>query len=108
MKRSLPVVFGAAFVLAACGGGNAPEPKSPEGAIPSSDAPAQPTETTAAVKAPGEAQPGDTARCPVSGEEFEVQATSPSLEHAGKTYYFCCSGCKKKFENDPSTFLNKT
>ena len=60
------------------------------------------------VKAPGEANVGDTTTCPVSGEEFVVEATSPKVEHEGKTYYLCCSGCKKKFESDPAKFVNKT
>ncbi|MBX3203950.1 MAG: YHS domain-containing protein [Labilithrix sp.] len=60
------------------------------------------------VKAPGEAEVGDTTRCPVSGEEFVVEATSPKVEHAGKTYYLCCGGCKKKFEENPEKFLNKS
>ncbi|MDF2695924.1 MAG: Lead, cadmium, zinc and mercury transporting ATPase, partial [Labilithrix sp.] len=42
------------------------------------------------------------------GEEFVVEASSPKAEHNGKTYYFCCSGCKKKFESSPETFLGKT
>lgn len=57
-----------------------------------------------AVKAPGDANVGDTTKCPVSGEEFVVDANSPHAEHNGKTYYFCCSGCKKKFESDPAKF----
>ena len=60
------------------------------------------------MKAPGEATIGDTTKCPISGEEFVVDASSPKVEHNGKTYYFCCSGCKKKFEADPAKFLNKT
>lgn len=60
------------------------------------------------VKAPGEANVGDTTKCPVSGEEFVVEASSPKVEHEGKTYFFCCSGCKKKFESDPAKYLNKS
>jgi Cu+-exporting ATPase len=57
-----------------------------------------------AVKPIGEASVGDTTKCPVSGEEFVVAADSPKAEHEGKTYYFCCAGCKKKFESDPKKF----
>ena len=60
------------------------------------------------VKAPGEANVGDTTKCPVSGEEFVVEATSPKVEHGGKTYYLCCGGCKKKFEENPAKFLNQS
>ena len=60
------------------------------------------------LKAPGEATVGDTTKCPVSGEEFVVEASSLKAEHGGKTYYFCCAGCKKKFESNPDKFLNKS
>ena len=72
----------------------------PEAAAPTGDAAKAAPATT--VKEPGDAKVGDTAKCPVSGEEFTVEATSPKVEHDGKTYFFCCAGCKKKFEADPS------
>ena len=28
-------------------------------------------------------------------------------EHSGKKYYFCCAGCREKFESDPVKYLNK-
>ena len=28
------------------------------------------------------------------------------LDHAGKTYYFCCGGCLEKFRADPDRYLN--
>ncbi len=85
-----------------CGGSNPPP------ATPST--PTAPTTTPAAsgdVKAPGEAKVGDKTTCPVSGEEFVVTENSPKMEHNGKTYYFCCSGCDAKFKKDPEQFLNK-
>ena len=27
-------------------------------------------------------------------------------DHAGRTFYFCCSGCLDKFQADPAKFLN--
>jgi YHS domain-containing protein len=60
------------------------------------------------VKAMGDAKVGDTTKCPVSGEDFVVDAHSEKSEHGGKTYYFCCPGCKKKFDASPEKFLNKT
>lgn len=70
--------------------------------------PAEPPSAAAAApfKAPGEARVGDRTRCPVSGEEFVVTASSPSAEYDGKTYYFCCPGCDAKFKADPKKFLN--
>lgn len=90
----------------ACGG--EPAPAAP--AAPSShDAPDAAAKTSAAdIKAPGEAKVGDTTKCPISGEEFVVEATSPKAEVDGKTYYFCCAGCKKKFEADPAKYTKKS
>ena len=89
--------------LAACGGEAAQKPAEapPQGA-------AKPPASNAKIVAPGEAKIGDTSKCPVSGEEFVVDATSPKAEHEGKTHYFCCSGCKKKFESDPKKFLSQS
>ena len=56
------------------------------------------------VKAPGEAKPGDASRCTVTGEEIDVEASTPHSEHNGKTYYFCCTGCKKKFDAEPGKY----
>jgi YHS domain-containing protein len=48
---------------------------------------------------------GQKATCPVSGNEFTVAADSPSAVHEGATHYFCCGGCKGKFEANPASFL---
>jgi len=95
------VVLGA---TTACGGGDAV----PTPSVPS--APGAPATPAAAgdLKAPGEAKVGDKTKCPVSGEEFTVEATSQKVEHDGKTYYFCCGGCKKKFEADPAKYTKKS
>ncbi len=91
-------VLACAFALSACGGA-AKEPASPGGEH-------HEEKPTAAgdVKAPGEAKPGDKSRCTVTGEELDVTADTPHSEYNGKTYYFCCPGCKKKFDADPSKF----
>ncbi len=57
------------------------------------------------VVAAGEAGIGDVTECPVSGEKFVITEDSPSLEHGGKTFYFCCAGCKGKAEAEPDKFL---
>ncbi len=45
-----------------------------------------------------------SAVCPVTGE-----AANPEIfiEHEGTKYYFCCEDCKKKFQADPDTYLQK-
>ena len=73
--------------------------------------PPQPVDAHAAAPAatplvaPGDAKLGDRTRCPVSGEEFVVDADSPKAEYAGKTYYFCCPHCATKFQADPKAFV---
>lgn len=54
--------------------------------------------------APAAAAPAASAVCPVSGETFTPDASSPRSEYNGKTYVFCCGGCKKKFDADPGKF----
>jgi YHS domain-containing protein len=61
----------------------------------------------AGAKAPGTAKVGDKSVCIVSGEEITVAADSPKVEHEGKTYYFCCGGCAKKFQADPKKYLDR-
>jgi P-type Cu+ transporter len=42
---------------------------------------------------------------PVCGMSVDPSAAKATHEHAGKTYYFCCGGCKKKFIADPAKYL---
>jgi len=35
----------------------------------------------------------------------DPSAGKPSLEHGGRTFKFCCAGCKAKFEGDPTAYL---
>lgn len=86
--------------LVACAGAGTPDAKTPAPAAPAAAATKDPS-----LKLPGEAKPGDKTTCPVSGEEFVVEATSPKVEHDGKTYYFCCSGCDKKFQANPAKYV---
>ena len=65
------------------------------------------TPAAAKVVMPGEAVVGDTTTCLASGETFVVTAESPKATHEGKTYYFCCPGCEKKFAADPASYLAK-
>lgn len=99
-KLALFLLVGASFVYGC--GGSTPSPVSPAPAA--SEAPA--AQAKANVKAPGEAAIGDTTTCPVSGEEFVVTGGSPVAEYQGKTYYFCCAGCAKKFEAEPTKFVH--
>ena len=46
------------------------------------------------------------AKDPVCGMEVDPEEAAASVEHEGKTYYFCAEGCKEKFESEPEKFIN--
>ncbi|AEB11778.1 YHS domain-containing protein [Marinithermus hydrothermalis] len=43
---------------------------------------------------------------PVCGMEVDPKTASFSTEYQGKTYYFCCKGCKNAFDKDPEKYLS--
>ncbi len=42
------------------------------------------------------------ARDPVCGMDVETASAEHRFEYEGRTWYFCCSGCRNAFERDPS------
>ncbi len=44
-------------------------------------------------------------RDPVCGMTVDPDAGKQSLVHEGRTYHFCCDGCRKKFEAAPQDYL---
>jgi Cu+-exporting ATPase len=42
---------------------------------------------------------------PVCGMSVDPVRAKASFDYAGKSYYFCCAGCKEKFSADPQKFL---
>jgi len=42
---------------------------------------------------------------PVCGMTVETEGAAASLEHDGKTYYFCCHHCLEKFRAEPTKYL---
>ena len=42
---------------------------------------------------------------PVCGMVEPPGAGWPRVEHAGRTYAFCCGGCQQRFERDPERYL---
>ena len=44
--------------------------------------------------------------CPVTGDKIASikDAVGQSI-YKGKTYYFCCDGCKPRFDKDPAKFV---
>ena len=45
---------------------------------------------------------------PVCGMTVAVTADTPSVEHGGTTYRFCCEGCASSFARDPARYLAST
>jgi P-type Cu+ transporter len=45
-------------------------------------------------------------RDPVCGMTVDPARAAAHVEHAGKTYYFCCAGCAGKFRAEPAKYLN--
>jgi Cu+-exporting ATPase len=43
---------------------------------------------------------------PVCGMDVDPATARHRLDHAGKTYCFCCGGCLDKFRADPDHYLN--
>ena len=44
---------------------------------------------------------------PVCGMTVATTAASHPLAHDGVTYYFCCTGCRRKFELDPAAYVTR-
>jgi YHS domain-containing protein len=44
---------------------------------------------------------------PVCGMQVDEKSAAGTHEHKGKTYYFCCPGCKASFSRDPEKYLLK-
>ena len=58
-------------------------------------------ETTAAATPAAAAR---EARDPVCGMSVEVATAQHRAEHAGRTYYFCCGGCRERFLASPDRY----
>lgn len=44
---------------------------------------------------------------PVCGMEVDEKAASAKSDYRGKTYYFCCSGCKESFDKEPEKYVRE-
>ena len=42
----------------------------------------------------------------VCGMKVDSNTAPASTVHEGKTYYFCCRGCKTTFEKSPEKYLS--
>lgn len=48
-----------------------------------------------------------THKDPICGMQVEESAAAGQSEYEGKTYYFCSTGCKAKFEADPAEYADE-
>jgi len=70
------------------------------GALAGAAGAAYASSTTAPVSAPAAVDP-------VCGMTVAATAASHPLVHDGVTYYFCCTGCRRKFELDPAAYVTR-
>ena len=52
-------------------------------------------------------EPEHFASDPVCGMRVDPESSSHHFDHNGQTYWFCCSGCRIKFQADPEKYLNR-
>jgi len=45
---------------------------------------------------------------PVCGMQVDEQQAAGQSEYKGQTYFFCSSGCKTKFDQNPEQFVSKS
>jgi xanthine dehydrogenase accessory factor len=60
---------------------------------------------------PGEQSGGSPPRAsrdPVCGMTVGTDASSYPVEHEGVTYYFCCAGCRRSFQENPAAYLKES
>jgi xanthine dehydrogenase accessory factor len=48
--------------------------------------------------------PASQALDPICGMTVEVATARHTAEHAGRTYYFCCGGCRQRFLAEPERY----
>lgn len=62
--------------------------------------------SAAPVKAKPQTAKAAALICPVTKEKIaSVKDAAGSSTYQGKTYYFCCAGCKPMFDKDPAKYV---
>lgn len=49
--------------------------------------------------------PATQALDPICGMTVEIATARHTAEHAGRTYYFCCGGCRQRFLAEPERYI---
>ena len=47
----------------------------------------------------------DALKDPVCGADIKASEAAAVSEFNGRTYYFCCPGCKHAFDQEPEKYL---
>ena len=75
----------------------------------STRAPASPSSTHASAsparRRSRRESPGERAIDPVCGMSVSADESQPNAEHDGRTYWFCCDGCRERFLENPEPHL---
>ncbi len=50
---------------------------------------------------------GTWAKCPVSGDVFQVGKDTEFATYDGRVYAFCCPDCKPDFDKNPAKYADK-
>jgi xanthine dehydrogenase accessory factor len=61
--------------------------------------------TTKPASSPGLNVIQNEAKDPICGMTVEKSTAKHKADFRGKTFYFCCAGCKQKFEQSPESYL---
>lgn len=91
MRTTLTLLL--AFGLASCSTTPAP-------------AGAEPVAEEAPRKAPPKPKPYPLETCLVTGDDLDDMDERVSTIHDGQVFEFCCKPCLKKFNNNPSKYVN--
>lgn len=59
------------------------------------------------VSSPAPVRRPDEVIDPVCGMTVAADSASFPVDHEGRTYYFCCAGCRYSFKKDPDSFLSQ-
>lgn len=52
-------------------------------------------------------QSDETVTCATTGKTMKKSEAKATTEYKGKTYYFCCDGCKEAFVKEPEKYIQK-
>jgi YHS domain-containing protein len=47
------------------------------------------------------------AKDPVCGMDVDPKTAAGQSQYQGQTYYFCSTGCKREFDQDPQKYAGK-